>query len=113
MKVTYNPFLKRYQLVLGGYEHGVRIGFDSVAASTARKDLIFITYKGVVVADIKGDNVAEFTHELAKAEQQKQAREMGQNSAAIHSSSRRVRRGDLREWQEELNSQIDAERAVG
>jgi len=77
MNISYNPFLKRYQLVIGGYEHGVRIGFDSVAASSVRKDLIFLTYKGVVVADIKGDNVAEFTHELAKAEQQKQVRAVG------------------------------------
>jgi len=74
MKISYNPFLKRYQLVIGGFEHGITIGFDSIVTGKARKDMIFLTFKGLVVADIKGHDVAEFTHELAKAEQQKQAR---------------------------------------
>jgi hypothetical protein len=84
MKITHNPFLNNFSLILGAQYHHVRIQFDVVAPSEVRKNMLMLSLDGHHVASIVGDDAAEFTHELKLAEAAKIAREMGQRSPVVH-----------------------------
>lgn len=81
MKISYNPFLQKYSLMIGCVNNNIRVYFDRVAKSEVRDDMIFLSDENNHTASICGQDVAEFTHELKLAEAAKTAREMGQKVA--------------------------------
>lgn len=76
MKISHNPFLGHYSLIIGGQNHHIRMQFDGVAASKIRKNMLMLSLDGNHVASIVGDDCAEFMHELKLAEAAKVAREL-------------------------------------